>query len=342
MGVRIAIKPLEPLMLRGPGEFDPSARGIATLARSVGWPSPSTFTGALVSELLSGKAVGPPAPNWDAFIDKYANLLREAGVEWVRGPYVQDCARVQDVHYVPLTLDGKTFYIIDSNNLEYFFKYLEKSYEEFKKAIAEKVREAASQVQVAPSERTGIALKVRSEGVKVVREGFLYTETFTALRQEACYVVEAEFSRDVRDLRGRAVKLGGEGRIARLLIDENVHLVNMLKGFSGGYALMLSPFLMVEPPNVRVAASGKVRVSYRGVELEVVIGRVGMKGLGFAVAESKRKPLLSAILEGAIVHVEDCRRAHELGLYGCFNHLSREEELFARMGFGSLYPLGVI
>jgi CRISPR-associated protein Cmr3 len=334
MEVRVKVKPLEPLMLRGPGEFDPSARGVAVSARSVGWPSPSTFAGTLISELLSGKAVRPLARDWDAFVNKYVNLLREAGVEWIRGPYVWD----ESVVYVPLTLDGKIFYVIDLNDLEYYSSnYLGKSYEKFKKAIEKLNR----RVHVVHAERTGVALRVRDDGVKGVREGFLYTETFTALRRNAHYVFEAGFLRSVEDLKGKAVKFGGEGRIAELLIDEDLHLTKRLKGFAEGYTVLLSPFLMMEPPCVRIAAGGEVRVCYKGVELEVVVGRVGVRGLGFAVAESRRKPLFTAISEGAIVRVENCKNAHELGLYGCVSELSSEEELLARMGFGSFYPLEV-
>ncbi|MCC6065147.1 MAG: hypothetical protein LM576_04125 [Thermofilum sp.] len=337
MEVRVAVKPIEPLMLRGPGEFDPSARGVAASARSVGWPSPSTFTGTLISELLSGKAVSSPAHSWGDFIDKYADLLHKAGVEWVRGPYLWDRTSA----YVPLTLDEKTFYIIDLNDLEYYLSnYLRKSYESFRRAVKERVREISRrQAPVARAERTGVALRVRSDGVKVVKEGFLYTETFTALHPDACYVFEVKFSRDVENLRGRAVKFGGEGRIAKLLVDENVLLTEELKKFSGGYAVLLSPFLMVEPPSTCVNASGGVQIRYKGVELEVVMGRIGVKGLGFAVRENRRKPLLAAIMEGTIVRVQSCRSAHELGLYGCISGLSREEELLAKMGFGSFYPL---
>jgi CRISPR-associated protein Cmr3 len=337
MEVRVKVKPLEPLMLRGPGEFDPSARGVAASAWSLGWPSPSTFTGTLISELLSEKAVSPPAHSWDDFIDKYTVLLHKAGVEWVRGPYLWDETSV----YVPLTLDGKTFHVIDLNDLEYYLSnYLRKSYESFRRAVEERIREISRrQARVARAERTGVALRVRSDGVKVVKEGFLYTETFTALHSDACYVFEVKFSRDVENLRGRAVKFGGEGRIAKLLVDEDDRLTEELKKFSEGYAVLLSPFLMVEPPSTCVNASGRVQIRYKGVELEVVIGRIGVKGLGFAVRENRRKPLLAAIMEGTIVRVQSCRSAHELGLYGCISGLSREEELLAKMGFGSFYPL---
>jgi CRISPR-associated protein Cmr3 len=327
-------------MLRGPGEFDPSARGVAASARSVGWPSPSTFTGTLISELLSGRAVGSPACGWDDFINKYADSLCKAGVEWVRGPYLWDGTSA----YVPLTLDGKTFHVIDLNDLKYYLSnYLKESYESFRRAVEERIREiSCGRAHVVYAERTGVALRVRSDGIKAVREGFLYTETFTALHSDACYAFEVEFSRGVRDLGGRAVKFGGEGRIAKLLVDENVCLTDELKKFSGGYAVLLSPFLMVEPPFTRVNAGGSAQIRYKGVELEVVMGRIGVRGLGFAVVENRRKPLLTAITEGAIVRVENCNNVHKLGLYGCISEPNHEEELLAKMGFGSFYPLEVV
>jgi CRISPR-associated protein Cmr3 len=342
MKVRVKVKPLEPLMLRGPGEFDPSARGVAASARSLGWPSPSTFTGTLISELLSGKAVSLPAHSWDDFIDKYTHLLHKdkAGVEWVRGPYLWD----ETSAYVPLTLDGKTFYVIDLNDLEYYLSnYLRESYESFRRAVEERIREIHhGQAHVVYAERTGVALRVRNDGIKAVREGFLYTETFTALRSDKCYAFEVEFSREVGDLGGRAVKFGGEGRVAKLLVDREVRLTEELKEFTGGYAVLLSPFLMVEPPSTRVNAGGGAQIRYKEVELEVVMGRIGVRGLGFAVAENRRKPLLTAIMEGAIVRVENCENAHKLGLYGCISKPGREEELLAKMGFGSFYPLKVV
>ena len=340
MEVRVKVKPLEPLMLRGPGEFDPSARGVAASAQSLGWPSPSTFTGTLISELLSGRAVSPPARSWDDFIDKYTVLLHKAGVKWVRGPYLWD----ETSAYVPLTLDGKTFHVIDLNDLEYYLSnYLRESYESFRRAVEERIREISyGRAHVVRAERTGVALRVRSDGIKAVREGFLYTEAFTALRSDECYAFEVEFSRDVGDLGGRAVKFGGEGRVAKLLVDRKVRLTEELKKFTGGYAVLLSPFLMVEPPFTRVSAGGGAQIRYKGVKLEVVMGRIGVRGLGFAVVENRRKPLLTAITEGAIVRVENCENAHELGLYGCISEPNHEEELLAKMGFGSFYPLEVV
>ncbi len=47
--VTIGLKPLEPLMLRSSGEFDPSSRGVFAYASSLLLPRPSTFAGLLCS-----------------------------------------------------------------------------------------------------------------------------------------------------------------------------------------------------------------------------------------------------------------------------------------------------
>jgi len=333
MVVRVVFEPLEPLMLRGTGEFDPFARGVAVSARSVGWPSPSTIAGAIVSELLSGGTFTRAlASNWDEFVEKYLRVLSVTGINWLRGPYIHGFEV-----YVPLVLEGKRFYVIDLYSLLNVFKEYEsstKSYGEFVRIIEELSRQSPVLMEI---ERVGIALRTRSEGVKGVREGFLYSEILTALRGGSI-VVEAEFSGDIKHLNGRAVKLGGEGRIVRVRVDGEAQLSKELEEFREGYAVMLSPFPMPGPYNVS-AKNGRLLVKYKGLDIEIVMGRVGVRGLGFAVAEGRRKPLLPAILEGSIVKVKNCDKVHEMGLYGCLSKLSCEEKLFARIGFGSIYPL---
>jgi hypothetical protein len=157
------------------------------------------------------------------------------------------------------------------------------------------------------SQRTGTALRTRDEGVKGVREGFLYTESLVAVRR-GFFAVEAQASPSIQNLSGRALKLGGEGRIARVKIDEDMQLVNGLKAFKEGYAVLLSPFLMLETPDIEVSEERGLVVTYKGMDIEVPMGRVDVKGLGFSVNERRRKPMLPAIFEAHKRYLKICRK----------------------------------
>ena len=116
----IKLKPLEPLMLRGAGEFDPSSRGVYTYASSLTLPRPGTFIGMLLSALIPvEKQVHKSCLNadgWESLFEGcYDKLLNDVGIEAVRGPFMIKSSTV----YIPLMLGKKTF-LVDYNQVRFF------------------------------------------------------------------------------------------------------------------------------------------------------------------------------------------------------------------------------
>ncbi|MEM4563666.1 MAG: type III-B CRISPR module-associated Cmr3 family protein, partial [Thermofilum sp.] len=78
---QVRVKPLEPLMLRGPGEFDPSARGVSASAVSQAFLAPSTVAGLLTSLLLQQPV--KPVSSWMCYVERMLNLLNGLGIKWI-------------------------------------------------------------------------------------------------------------------------------------------------------------------------------------------------------------------------------------------------------------------
>ena len=328
--VKIAV--IEPLMLRGPGEFDPSARGVTSGAQSLSWPSPSTLAGFLLSQLV--RQVPGRAPSWGALLEKYEELMSGAGLRWIRGPYfISEKERV----YVPLLL-GEAF-LVDWNQLSYYFGDLLKSLEEGRVGeVAEKLRRHRLPVQ--HQERVGISLRSR-EGVKAVREGFLYSATFACFPRGS-FAVEVGAESEPA-LSGRVSTFGGESRIVQVQVGGEPWLSEMLSSFTGGYAILLSP--LVIPATLELdEKSGTITAN--GIKIaKLVTGRIGAKGLGYAIAERTRKPVYPAVLEGSILYFESCSGdAKAYGAYACIPGLQKGglwdiARVLGTLGFGSFAVL---
>lgn len=318
-------------MLRGPGEFDPSARGVASAAVSQAWPSPSTLTGLLISGLL--QQLPPRASDWRGYVEKVLGLLDHLGVEWVRGPYLV----VEGRCYFPLRL-GERLLAVGRERLRDVAEALRPG----RRGAPELLRGLAEE-RVMPRvlERVGVALRAR-EGSKTVREGYLFSAAYAALPKGGCVAVEVESRASLASLHGAAMPLGGEGRIARIEVEEARPIIGGLEGFEGGYALLLSPLILPEGAGA-VREGGRVRVEVGGRPvLELAWGSVGVRGLGFSIAEGRRKPMYPAVHEGSIVRIEGgCRDLGRLGLYACMRGAGDDEllEFLGRTGFGSFAPL---
>ncbi|MEM4455333.1 MAG: type III-B CRISPR module-associated Cmr3 family protein [Thermofilaceae archaeon] len=337
---QVRIKPLEPLMLRGPGEFDPSARGVSAAAVSQAFLAPSTVAGLLVSLLLRRPV--EPVSDWMCYVDRMLELLNKLGIRWIRGPYLAQGS----TPYVPIRAGGDLFFI-DLHQLAYHFKRelanIEKGDLE---GFMSRLRQIQDRAEPRLQERVGIALTAR-EGLKAVREGFLYTASYVSVR---CDYIAVEIGSDsgaapgsLARLNGAAAAVGGEGRVARLeVLGVDGGVAELVAGseFEGGYAVLLSPLVLRSP--MRIERKGG-RVSVKVGDkcfLELISGTVGLRGLGFSIAERSRKPVYPAILEGSIVKLcEGQRYTRDVGPYANVPG-GALLELLGRIGYGSLAALG--
>ncbi len=331
---RVKVTPLEPLLLRGPGEFDPSARGVTSSAQSIAWPSPSTLAGLLLTHLT--KHSSRKASSWPDLLEKYKELMRSSGLMWVRGPYFID---EEKEIYVPLLLGD--FILVNLRQLRYYFKELLRGLEKHGdiSKVTRYLRKHSKKTWY--QERVVISLRSR-EGVKTVREGFLYSTTLACF-QEGSFAVEIGIKNDVSSLSNRAAVFGGEGRVVRIEVDSEKPITEELSKFKGGYVLLLSPLIIPAASPTLVRKDGKALVVVTGRQLiaELLIGRVGIRGLGYAMAEHVRKPIYPAILEGSILRLEECSNdVKTYSAYACLpSQFWAKIESLAMLGFGSFVPL---
>jgi len=338
---QVRVKPLEPLMLRGPGEFDPSARGVSASAVSQAFLAPSTVAGLLTSLLLQQPV--KPVSSWICYVERMLNLLNGLGIRWIRGPYL-----VRDsTPYVPIRVGGD-FFFIDLKQLACHFRQelakIERGdLEDFMNRLRQEQNRAEPRLQ----ERVGIALTAR-EGLKAAREGFLYTASYVSVH---CDYIAVEVGLDsarapnllVR-LDGAAAAVGGESRIARLEVrgvDGGVAKPIASAEFKEGYAVLLSPLILPSPLRIK-REGGRVSVEVDGGCLfELVTGAAGLRGLGFSIAERSRKPMYPAILEGSIIRLREGQcYTRDMGPYANVPKRASLIELLGRTGYGSLIELG--
>ncbi|MEM1509192.1 MAG: type III-B CRISPR module-associated Cmr3 family protein [Thermofilaceae archaeon] len=335
---QVRIKPMEPLLLRGPGEFDPSARGVSSSAISQTWPSPSTITGLLTSLLL--QQLQPPVQSWSDYVKRMHGALDQVDIKWVRGPYFVRGS----THYVPLRIGGE-LYIVNLNQLrEYFKENLEgikdsnqESFDNLKERLLQSEGGFAKSRVI---ERIGIALTTR-EGVKTVSEGYLYTATYVAL--DCDWIgVEVGATPSILRLENVATALGGEQRIARLEVAEPAENAMPLASmrFTGGYALLLSPLVVAQPMRIVRSGEGVQAEMNKTPIFKLVLGAAGLVGLGFSIAERSRKPVYPAVLEGSIIKFSKCcSYTEDLGAYACIPNPPPLLGLLGRIGYGSLVTL---
>ncbi len=344
----LKIKPLEPLMLRQAGEFDPSTRGVYSYASSLAIPRPSTITGMIITHLahLSQQAASicGNIDSWRKLLELYEQALDALGIYAIRGPYIYDTCR-GDI-YVPLRLSGEAKLV----NYNRIYRYLlrvhgdllapifegksDPSHILLLKQVEEKLSKDHS-LEVKEIWRTGVKLR-RSEAMKTAEEGYLYTAKYIAYPES----VEVRFKLIVSEespLLGRnvesPVKLGGEHRVAKIAISPEHDVVDKLLSYEDPpknfYVLLLSP--------MPLRKIGKVEY----------VGCLDVIGLGFSIARTRRKPIYKAILEGSILRIikQDKHSKHSLnevfrlGLHRVLGVEDEELGILARIGYSSFIPL---
>lgn len=337
------VRLIEPLMLRGPGEFDPSSRGVYAYASSKYLPNPATVTGALISsfhphpEKLS-------APSWQDLLELYGKALDEIGVEAVRGFHI--CSEDNSECYAPLIMSFKRPELANYEILKTLDAELLESIISCSRGgqcpgdVIGRLRDLEGRLRrslLKPKVqgRVGIALTSRlgEPPSKTAREGYIYTAEYMSYPDVA---LEARFNVILKDDtpipvgRDFPVKLGGEHRIAKVRVEEREDpITEKLKQLVKGnykYLLLTSP----APLNIEDLK----RIQY--------IGRVGVAGIGYSLAAKKRKPLYTALLEGTIVKVERAKTGEDTLKYGFYAILGlrdKEYETLGRIGYATVIPI---
>jgi CRISPR-associated protein Cmr3 len=350
----VKLRPLESLMLRGSGEFDPSSRGVHTHAISLAIPRPSTFLGMLFSNFMPKERKVSESclsvSSWRGLLeDCYVRLLDSLGIEAIRGPFIIK----EDKLFIPLMLKEKLL-LADYHQAKY---YLLKKYDDVleqyftgssdikrlygaMKLIEQDIENLEKNVYlIEPQsvELTGVHL-ISREVAKTVKEGYMYTARYTAYPQhtEIAFIVALRKEADeLKALSGKAIKFGGEGRAARLFVSDRIDkpdIVSMLTSTETfKYAALISPAPLDHSDYSKIKAA--------------LIGRYATIGLGFSIAKKRRKPITPCLGEGSVVKVDKAEKDKLSTLrYGLYSLLSITRDNYksaGRLGFASFVPLNM-
>lgn len=332
----VSIKPLEPLMFRGPGEFDPSSRGVYSYATTLLLPSPSTIAGILGWVINSSSS-----STCDDWVCEYKRFLGniKIGIIALRVRngdkykyYFEDL-----VHRVFLSHDDVRNYALQVRN---FFEA--NSLEELKKASLEiekiivNARKRMKEV-VELERRIGIGLKVRKGGDKVADEdeGLIYTAEYIMYKNDAEIVVQLNGELQERE---EIVKIGGEGRVAQLKILNEDLLKNLedigLISKSSRVLYVVTPILFKTGDKKLESALEKSEIDLEcnGLKIEKgnIYGKVDLLGVGYSTKANIRMPIYAAILPGSVI-VANKEINQSVLSCGCGSEI----------GYGQIIPINV-
>lgn len=278
---KIRIKPLEPLMLRGQGEFEPLVTGSHVSAQSLIIPRPSTIAGLLGYLKFTGSYYGDWLETLHSLNVKIYGTLIEEG---------------NGNTFYPLRM-GNLFALVDWETLSSLSKTLEKitgsDYDKWEKEIYDIFYEKNKFFELVNfQDRIGISLDRQR---KVVEEHYLYTARYLSFKKEISYIVFVDGDLGLKE---RIVNFGGEGRIAKLEVEDSNSVFNKN---SSNYYLALSPILIPDDA-----------IDILLEEDLIVMGKVDKVSLGFDIAHNRRKEMLTAVLEGSIIKGEFVNRYKEV------------------------------
>jgi CRISPR-associated protein Cmr3 len=314
---RALFRVLEPYLFRGPGEFDPSTRGVYSFAHSLLAPSPSTIAGAIATTF---GYIDTSYMEWDS---AYSTVLRGAKL---RGPYL----RRGFTYYVENRVDG-VFLMLDD-----IPRYSDIKRKQLYGEMREKLKEGEFIKRGFIPRKltfTGIGLKTRTEEMKKVADdvkGLIYTANFMDYISGRDANVETTIEFDIisekMEIGKHVVRLGGEGRLSLLEILEVDRYICEIPE-KANLLYVLSPILY----ETGIEFVGKLKEDLREAGDIKVYGKIEILGAGYSEVRKKRKPIYQALIPGSIIVLEksvDGRRIYEEGI-----GIGRE------LGFGSVIPI---
>jgi CRISPR-associated protein Cmr3 len=314
---RAVFRVLEPYLFRGPGEFDPSTRGVYSSAFSFLVPSPSTVAGALATTF---GYVETGSMEWD---EAYSAVL---GAK-IRGPYLR-----RGLLYVENRIIEKFISLDDVQ--EYCYLVKEQVYGRRKemKKMEEILRSGFSPRKLMI---TGIGLMTRADMRKIADEerGLIYTASFIDYFSNTNISnITIEFDIISGKIRtgSYAVRLGGEGRASLLEISESEGYICRIPE-RADLLYVLSPVLY--ETGAEFIEQLKAELGKMGdVGSVKVFGKIDLLGAGYSEVKRRRKPIYQALLPGSVIILEkgvDGSRIYEEGI-----GVGKE------LGFGSVIPVG--
>ncbi|MEM3404676.1 MAG: type III-B CRISPR module-associated Cmr3 family protein [Sulfolobales archaeon] len=345
--VSISFRITEPMMFRGPGEFDPFVRGTYSRALTLAIPSPSTVAGTLATYCIS--ELGKTAPSSVDWLEKYLSVLG-SDVE-IRGPLIKlNCELMAEDR-----LSGGFL------TLEKIKQKCEKEWKKLSqkanslKQLDENLKKEKFEpsVEVEKNVRAGVRLQTR-EGIpmKSAKEGFLYGAEYIDYigkrgkktgepSVEIIAEIRGELVKSLSSARELPVKFGGEGRVALLSFQQGEEILSEIKerlwndqekhyGFLAIY--LATPTLF--KGGVRVEKYVKQwaeNMNYRFVGLS---GESALLSTGFMIREERRKPIYTSFSPGSIIFLEG-----SFDLLGIYHDKTLSQA--SMLGYGTYIPIPI-
>ncbi|GEM_PF-6969683 len=289
----LSFKPLEPLLFRGPGEFDLSARGTYSAATSILIPTPTTLLGATLSTLIeeSSKAKLDKLNKQKLIMNPWADMqkaieetipgiisiavyLRRNGEIYI--PFLGEIVPLNSIR----TLIGKVESVL-SGRIGYH-------------DLVEQVRSFSMKDEFKLVERVGIGLNVRNRelGSKTAAEHRIYSVYLVAYPPNTEIVLELETKGAIQSLEKlrnteMPVRLGGEGRAARLQVKSSWSLIS--RSGNLGFGVNLTHMLIRD----WLGDLGEWG-------LDLIAGEITSFGGGFSGIFGIRRPIFRAIPPGSL------------------------------------------
>jgi len=278
---KVLIKPLEPLMFRSQGEFEPLITGSHTSAQSLIIPRPSTIAGLFGYILFNGT----PLSNND-WLYNVVHLLDNMTIY---GTLIE-----ADGEYLfPLRM-GNLFALVKQETLLCLPKLLEggEEYEKWEKGIYDIFYEKNILSELIGSQdRIGISIDKQT---RTVKEHYLYTARYISFKKRnIAYAVfinsEKNDEMDVK-MDGKVINFGGESRVVKIEVVNSDDVIS--EGVNEDYYLALSPILIPDD---------SLDDFLDNVTKYVAMGKVDKITLGFDISRKRRKEMLTAVLEGSVI-----------------------------------------
>jgi CRISPR-associated protein Cmr3 len=279
---KVLIKPLEPLMFRSQGEFEPLITGSHTSAQSLIIPRPSTIAGLFGYILFNGT----PLSNND-WLDNVVHLLDKMTIY---GTLIE-----ADGEYLfPLRM-GNLFALVKQETLLYLLELLKggEEYEKWEKGIYDIFYEKNILSELIGSQdRIGISIDKQT---RTVKEHYLYTARYISFKKRnIAYAVftDSDKSDELKsdEFDGKVINFGGESRVAKIEVVNSDDVIS--EGVNEDYYLALSPILIPDD---------SLDDFLDNVTKYVAMGKVDKITLGFDISRKRRKEMLTAVLEGSVI-----------------------------------------
>jgi len=358
IGVRFKI--LEPMMFRSLGEFSPEARGPYTFARSSPLPTPSTIIGAIASLLYEKSKTVPKSKDWFKELEELVGLRQECQVI---GPYLLTRTGEKESVFVWChdglinikDLYDKDFINYLSNIIEHH-KSLEtldqlKSFTE----ISRKINKYIDKCKRMPRtlSKLGVALNDR----KTIIERLLYSiemVDYMKLDEDAGDIFIAvdiigDLDQDLLSLSGTITRLGGEGRIVKVTVEENISPLVIEDIRSKAESVRDFALYLISPalfrtfktdleineisnqfrtyPNILKVIKQKIQ-DLTGFEVVTIIGKACVKSAGYKIDLDIKKPIYVSLEPGSIILVSNV----DLKIRSI-------SEIAQKIGYGSVLPI---